>query len=533
MAVPMFLEIHDRKTMTGIYDIFFSYRRHDLPRAKPLLDALESAGLHVWRDESAIDEGVSITKEIRQGIASSKVVVAFYSGTYPLSVACQEEIISAWLAAEKAREPPQHRVRIVNPEQAFDHIPASLRDIKAHTLPENASGLAAFAREVRDHISSLDGLLAAAALQQPPQYHGVNPIHAPRFVGRVQEFWDLHGKLTGNRMSMISGVYGQSTAQVRGLGGNGKTLLAREYAIRFGPAYPGGVFWLNAYGNEDSSGSLDQGSRLASRQDQIRRFAADLGVAVEGRKPEEIESDFWRQISDRGAACLWIADDLPSGLAASEIERYWCARWANASTLITTRSREYGSLGEHLDLDVLPPREAVELLAKRRGVNDGSEKTAAQRITEILSYHPMALEVAGSYLAKGTQTFQQYLDELIQPGQAALEYGSLLRESLPTGHDRSISRTLLKSIKLLGEEGVDFLCLASVLATAPISISAVREVFEAFGFEAGISETVLRALDQTDSLSLCENAGQDGRRVHTLISRVVRSNSVMMIVSSV
>jgi hypothetical protein len=307
--------------MSGIYDIFFSYRRHDLLRAQPLLDALRSAGLRVWWDESAIDEGVSITKEIREGMASSKVLLAFYSSTYPLSGACQEEIISAWLAAEHAREPPQYRVRITNPEAGFDHIPAILRDIRAHALPSEPSGLVGFAREIRDHISSLYKVLDAAVHQQPPKYYGISPIRAQHFVGRVQEFWDLHGKLTGNRISIISGVYGQSAAQVRGLGGNGKTLLAREYAIRFGPAYPGGVFWLNAYGNDDSRGAVDAKTREALRQDQIRNFAVALGVAVEGFKPEELEAAFWRCTPDRGAPSLWIVDDLPSDIAASDIER--------------------------------------------------------------------------------------------------------------------------------------------------------------------------------------------------------------------
>jgi hypothetical protein len=117
----------------------------------------------------------------------------------------------------------------------------------------------------------------------------MGPVSAPNFVGRVHELWELHAKLTANRIGLISGVYGQSAAQVRGLGGNGKTLLAREYALRFGPAYPGGVFWLNAYGNDDSKGAFDEGRRLATRQDQLRQFALDLGVRIEGLKPEEIE----------------------------------------------------------------------------------------------------------------------------------------------------------------------------------------------------------------------------------------------------
>jgi Tetratricopeptide repeat len=80
----------------------------------------------------------------------------------------------------------------------------------------------------------------------------------------------------------------------------------------------------------------------------------------------------------------------------------------------------------------------------------------------------------------------------------------------------------MKSIKLLDKEGVDLLCLASVLAVAPIPINLIREVFEALGSTTGSAERSLKALDQTESLSLCENAGDNAVRVHTLISRIVR-----------
>ena len=512
--------------MPDIYNIFFSYRRHDLPRARPLLEALTSAGLRVFRDETAIDEGASITRKIREGIAASKLLVAFYSSTYPLSGACQEEIVSAWLAAQQAKELPQHRVRIINPEPAFDHIPAPLRDLKAHALPKDPAGLAELVNAIQAHMASLDGVLAAAARQPLPEYHGMVPVHAPHFVGRVHELWELHAKLTASRISLISGVYGAGAAQVRGLGGNGKSLLAREYALRFGSAYPGGVFWLNAYGNDVSKGPLHEGSRLALRQDQLRWFALRLGVAIEGLKPDEIEAAFWHQVSVRGAPCLWIVDDLPSGVAAPDLQQYWFALGSNASTLITTRSRTHGSLGEQLDLGMLSPEEAITLLTRRRRPENDPEKTAAQQLTEVLGYHPLAVEVAGSYLAaKGDKSFQQYLDELKQPQQQkdALEYGAKLEESLPTGHARSIAQTFRKSIQMLREEGRDFLRLASVLAVAPISSRFLQEVLEAVDDATGIPEpALLSPWVQADSLSLCENAGHDGRRVHTLVSRVVR-----------
>ena len=467
------------------YDLFFSYRRHDLDRARPLLDALAGAGLSVFRDETAVDEGASITREIREGIAGSKFLLAFYSTTYPVSGACQEEIISAWLAAEQAGEPPQARVRIINPEPGFDHIPAPLRDLKAYQFPREPAKLTALASAIRAHADSLEDRLLAAAEQLLPDYHGMAPVHASHFVGRVQELWELHARLTANRIGLISGVYGQGAAQLRGLGGNGKSLLAREYALRFGPAYPGGVFWLNAYGNDDSKGALDEESRLATRQDQLRRFALDLGVTIEGLKPEEIEAAFWRQLEAGRKACLSIVDDVPSGITPSNLERYWFAPCSNASTLITTRSREYESLGQQLDLGVLSAEEAMALLTRGRRPENDPEEKAARQLTEALGYHPLAVEVAGGYLAKVGDGFWQYLDELTDPRQDVLEYGALLRESLPTGHDRSITWTLLKSIQLLGEEGGDFLLLASVLAVAPISGSFLQDVFEAGRVYAG------------------------------------------------
>ena len=97
-------------------------------------------------------------------------------------------------------------------------------------------------------------------------------------------------QLTANRISIITGVYGQAAAQVRGLGGNGKSLLAREYNIRFGPAYSRGVFWLNAYGHDDTKGPQhappEAGQREALRQDQIREFALRSGVPTKDLKPE-------------------------------------------------------------------------------------------------------------------------------------------------------------------------------------------------------------------------------------------------------
>jgi hypothetical protein len=54
-------------------------------------------------------------QEIRKGIASSKLLLAFYLSTCSLRGACQEELVSAWLAVQHAGEPPQYRVATDQP----------------------------------------------------------------------------------------------------------------------------------------------------------------------------------------------------------------------------------------------------------------------------------------------------------------------------------------------------------------------------------------------------------------------------------
>lgn len=362
--------------------IFFSYRRMDLPTAQPLLDTLATAGVKVWRDQNELADQASITAEIRKAIAESKALLAFYSKSYPESNPCQQEITTAWLAAQQL-DPvsPNRRVWVYNPESTFDHIPELLRD--QQTGPLNAELL-------KRRLDALAVTSLGSGVRGLPEYCGMSPVQARMFVGRAPELWDLHSKLTANRTSIISGVYGQTVAQIRGLGGTGKSLLAREYCIRFGPAFPGGVFWLNA---------------TASREDQMRQFAVSAGLAVANSTPEAIEAGFWHALEKRGKPCLWIVDDVPAGLNPDHLQKIWIARWPGASTLITTRSREYGSLGATLDLGVLSRSEARTLLLSHCKAVTGADNEAAERIVELLGFHPLAVDVAGGYLALGLEDF--------------------------------------------------------------------------------------------------------------------------------
>jgi hypothetical protein len=91
------------------HDVFLSYRRKDTNRIWPLIDALKSRGLSVWFDQNDIDEFAPITDEIRNGLANSKVLLAWYSLDYPKSRPCQMELTAAFIAAQREGDPRRPR----------------------------------------------------------------------------------------------------------------------------------------------------------------------------------------------------------------------------------------------------------------------------------------------------------------------------------------------------------------------------------------------------------------------------------------
>jgi tetratricopeptide (TPR) repeat protein len=305
----------------------------------------------------------------------------------------------------------------------------------------------------------------------------------------------------------------------------GKSLLAEEYALRFGAAWPGGIFWLQASQAQPSPNSA--ATVDPDRDTQLYLIAADLQLDVDGRTPEQIAGDIRAYIERVDARCLWIVDDVPSGLGA-ERARGWFAQAANATTLITTRTREYALLGREVPLSGLPPADGFALLTAKRTPEDEAEQAAANGIVADLAGHPLALAVAGAALRSeaGLRSFAEYRADLSQPSADELELATELADALPTGHEASVASTLLRSIRQLGEEGRDLLRLASVLASAPIPTSLIASTFaKADNVDSAEARRVaVRAISAVDRLSLAEIAGPDGqtRQVHPLVVRTVR-----------
>src|SRR5262249_42561854 len=285
------------------------YRHADAALVWPLVDALRALGLAVWFDQNAIDDFASITGRIREGLAGSKALLAWYSEAYPRSRPCQMELSAAFIAALKGGD-PRRRSLVVNPDTQAAHIePIELRDelFQQVLAPGDAAAYASLAERVKAHLSQLAGPMGAILPPVPPPQHGLKLTGSNRFVGRASDLWRLHSALNVGENAIISGVAAGALAQVQGMGGVGKSLLAEEYALRFGAAYTGGVFWLRALGH-DRLQEASPNEREAYRSGQFRDLAVAAGVDVDNKDQADVEPAFARALGQAGKPYLWVVD---------------------------------------------------------------------------------------------------------------------------------------------------------------------------------------------------------------------------------
>ncbi len=517
------------------YDVFISYAHQDAEPVRAIREALCECGLRVWMNENEITDFSSITRAIRDGLVQSKIFLPFYSKIYPLRRACQSELTSAFIAAQSDRQGVASRFAVVNAEPQPDHIhPIELKDALFRNAPATGDqgALRALADAVKVHAAKAEGPIGNIQRTPNPRWYGAHGTGSERFVGRAETFWTVHSKLQASGHGIITDAVGPDVAVVEGLGGAGKSLLAEEYALRFGAAYPGGVFWIYAHGDDSEREGWSQKEREARRLQQLRYHAAAIGVEGQITDINNIESAIAHRLKERSEICLWIVDDLPADLDPAEA-RQWLSPTPLAKTLITTRNRNHGLRGR-VDLAGLGHDEALDLLCRHRAPEGPEEAVAARQLTEALGRHALAVDVAGAALKQAgtTSSFSGFLSAIADPTSEELEFAGTLAGALPNGHETSIVSTLSRSIEGLGAEGREFLRLASVLAEAPIPTSLVAEVLGTLGEfdERTASRRALLAQAQMDerSLATLDGAVDDhdqswGRSVHTLVLRTAHT----------
>jgi len=485
--------------ITYQYDIFFSYPRRDQTAAMELYRALTAANLNVFLDQNDIRDTDSISTTIAESLGQSKLLLAWYSAHYPKSRPCQWELTAAILAGT-AEGSVGARVMAVNPEDGVGHIhPLDI----CNTPLLSAVDVDGTVRRILAQVRTLTTPLSAVRSQERPRWYGQRRLGSTRFAGRLAEMWQVHSLLNAaEAFAAIAGTQSGDTVRVHGMGGIGKSLLAEEYAHRFGAAYPGGIVWLSA---------------AAPRQDQIYTLALECGLHIQGLEPVMVHGMLRGYFERLKQPYLWVIDDLPAEATVADLGE-WLPPSANGRTLITTRGIALGRNGATLALGVLNPAEALELLLSHRPVTSTADQTAAESIVAALGGHALAVEVAGAAVVE--MGYRRFLERLADRSKDVLDLAAELVGQLPNDHEPQIAATLLDSITRLHDTGLRVLQLASLLAVAPIPRALIAGAFDRLDGDSG-EDTALRGINAAARHSLIDRDG-DSVKVHALVSRTMR-----------
>ncbi|MGW4671078.1 tetratricopeptide repeat protein, partial [Streptomyces sp. NPDC004324] len=505
-------------------EVFFSYPRADRTAVLPLVEALRAAGVSVFLDESGIDEFEGITDEIRSALAGARLFVAYYSATYPTRPACQWELLTAFRAAI-ALGRASERILVINPESVVDHIqPVQLRDARygVTTGPDSTTRLV---ERIVARVAGSPGCLGDAIASKRPLWRPLEHLGSERFVGRVDEFWQLHQALHAFEYLATQDGASASQAVVMGLGGVGKTLLVEQYARRFAAFYPGGIYWFTSAASHTPDAAASDAGQADVLAQHYQQVVAALALDSTVLDPVQVREAARQRIETINEPCLWIVDDVPGELSPGVV-RELAAPHPLGRTVMTTRWRGYQL--PVVDVDVLHPDEAYRLLTTARITSDPAEATAARTLVERLGSHALAVDLARGCLAdQPGLTFTELLGQLAdtQDGDAFQELVKDLYMQVPTDHTNDIAATFARSLHHLDDHALTLLRIAALLAPAPLPERLLTSISSALSHqdEQSIRRADRRALSAAQWRSLIRQAGTEPPSwfLHALVSRTL------------
>jgi DNA-binding SARP family transcriptional activator/tetratricopeptide (TPR) repeat protein/transcriptional regulator with XRE-family HTH domain len=276
------------------------------------------------------------------------------------------------------------------------------------------------------------------------------------FTGRDLALERLHARVRDRRRGSTALVISAAV----GKAGVGKTTLAVHAAHQLRSLFPDGQLYVNLRGVEAQA--LDPAEVLGG-------FLRALGV--DGRLlPDDVDERarlYRSALADRRVLVL-----LDNAADAAQVRPLLPGGAGNA-VLVTSRNRMVElAAAEVIDLDVLPPGQAVELLGKIAGADRiADEPEAARTIAALCGYLPLALRIAGARLAARPHWRLRRLADRLGAEQRRLDElatGDLeVRASVALSY-QALSATERRAFRLLG--------LLEVPDFAPWMLSALLEV---------------------------------------------------------
>jgi hypothetical protein len=232
---------------------------------------------------------------------------------------------------------------------------------------------------------------------RPLIHEAIKPTSS--FTGRDSHLLRIDGALWSGRQEAAAIT---QPAAVTGLGGIGKSTLAREYAWQAQEGYAG-VWWLNAASDEDavSWDGVEQG--LVDLGDH---YLPGLAKAQDRAKAAQHTLDF---IAHGGFTKPWLL--IYDNVDDPRVLRSWMPK-GNAHVLVTSRISNWSTGVAPIEVDAWTLPDASAYLVKETGRADLSGGELAQ-LAEALGRLPLALAHAAAYLRRRKAvTVKDYIADL-------------------------------------------------------------------------------------------------------------------------
>lgn len=500
-----------------VADVFLSYARSvSAGQAQAVQQALADRGISAFLDKSDIEFGARFPEAIVDALLGARVVVLFVCDAYFARRYCvwesrcalrPFEVVDARRDASPAdREWALSGIVLALPEGgaplALDRLPPGLQVTHAAPAapPEQLvdavdARLTRTPRTLANRLTSLTETGGAAAVRAqllaeiliPPAQSLRGHVRAPAvfpaslgesFVGREEDLWRLDRDLHPPSADDTHQVLPADRTVVRwGVGGIGKTQLAREYLWRFGPRrFPGGLFWIDAGESRELRRHRLYDILVALN---AARGAQTLAPESYFRYPDDealrrdLVSAFDALPPDRPA--LVVVDSVPEPSAGARPEplSHWCPMLGLVTVLATSRLDLRGTVAGAIGrpLDVLTPSQAISLMTEGFAGRGQLSEAEWQRIVAWVGCLPLALTLLRSMLANTAKSAVELLADADsrRPVTPALDTAmQALSGSVSAGVLRGITEAFAISFDLLPARVQRGAVLLAMLAPAPV-----------------------------------------------------------------
>lgn len=375
-------------------------------------------------------------------------------------------------------------------------------------------------------------------LPSVPKQVKENPHNLPnsgveKFVGRDEVLSQLATQLQEANRVAISTLTGMS--------GVGKSELALWYSWQewHKKTYLGGILWLNV-------AESDPGLSILT----FAQIHLGLILPTEGELVERIRFCWHNWFKNEQDQALIIFDDVRR---YKQIKDYLPPQGEKRfKVIITTRNEQIALNFNPINLEVLKPDAAVELLAVflLNAVANNPEK--ARELVKWLGYLPLGIELVGRYgqymncglteILQQLQT-QKLKDESLQFPQNAFmtaQRGVAAAFELSWGELSASSRLMGEWLSLFAESRINEKLILSLFEERspqppPLKRGAIKRYFPTFSRWFGLSKSVSASIDPPDlpiptrtdlrhlvNLNLLNDVDNQNYDLHTLIRMYLR-----------